>query len=100
MGSIDRRQETRSIESTAKPYDRVPKLSFNGTDAVDIVVVAMEETTHQLWWFVLSCSPRLRRGEHVELFKKLEGKVLKQRQRLRLRDIEERLYRRIILQGR
>jgi len=64
------------------------------------MVVAMKEATHQFWWFVLSCSPRLRRGEHVELFEKFEEKVLKQRQCLGLRDIEERLYRRIILQGR
>jgi hypothetical protein len=35
----------------------------------------MEETTHHLWWFMLSCSPRLRRGEHVEL-KRLELKGL------------------------
>jgi len=42
----------------------------------------VEETTDHLWWLVLSCSPRLRRGEHVELFEKLEGKVFKQRWRL------------------
>ena len=77
--SIDRVSRRRSIEPTAEPNDRVPKLSLNGTNAVDVVVVAMEEATHQFWWFVLSCSPRLRRGEHVELFEKLEGKVFKQR---------------------
>jgi hypothetical protein len=38
------------------------------------VVVAVEESTHHLWWLVLSCSPCLRRGELVE---KLEGKMLK-----------------------
>lgn len=41
-----------------------------------------------------------RRGEHVELFEKLKGEMLKQRERLRLHDFEERLYRKIILQGR
>jgi hypothetical protein len=51
----------------------------------------MKEATHQFWWFVLSCSPRRGRGEHVELFGKLEGMVLKQRQCLGLRDIERRL---------
>ena len=30
-------------------------------------------------WFVISCSPRLCRGEHVELFEKLKGEILKQR---------------------
>gem|GEM_PF-1355989 len=60
----------------------------------------MEETTHHFGWFVLSCSPRLRRGEHVELFEKPEEEMLKQHERLRLHDIEERFYRRIILQGR
>jgi hypothetical protein len=39
----------------------------------------VEKATHQLWWFVLSRSPRLRRGDHVELFEKLEGEVLEQR---------------------
>jgi hypothetical protein len=77
--AIDRVSRRRSIEPTAEPNDRVPKLSLNGTNAVDVVVVAMEEATHQLWWFVISCSPRLRRGEHVELFEKLEGEMLKQR---------------------
>jgi len=39
----------------------------------------MEEATHQLWWFVLSFLPRLRRREHVELFEGLEEEILKQR---------------------
>ncbi|ELY72887.1 hypothetical protein C488_14432 [Natrinema pellirubrum DSM 15624] len=60
----------------------------------------MKKATYQLWWFVVSCSLCLRRGEHVELFKKIEGEVLEQRYRLGLHDIEERVYRRIILQGR
>jgi len=55
------------------------KVSFDGANAVDVLVVAVEKPTHQLWWFVLSCSPRLHRGEHVELLEKLEGKVFKQR---------------------
>lgn len=98
--AIDRVSRRRSIEATAQPDNRVPKFSFNGTNAVDVLVVAVEKPTHQLWWFVVPCSPRLRRGEHVELFEKLEGEVLEQRQRLGLHDIEERVYRRIILQGR
>ena len=48
---------------------------------------------------VVSCSPLpLRQGEYVELFEKPEGEVVKQRERLRPRDIEERFYQRIILQ--
>ena len=47
--AIDRVAGRRSIEPTAQPNDRVPKLSLAGTNAVDIVVVAMEEATHQLW---------------------------------------------------
>ncbi len=43
------------------------------------MVVATKEATHQLWWFVFLCSPRLRRGEHIELFEKLERNTLKQR---------------------
>ena len=74
--AIDRVSRRRSIEATAQPDNRVPKFSLNGTNAVDVVVVAMEEAMHQFWWFVLSCSPRLRRGEHVELFEKLEGEML------------------------
>ena len=59
--------------------DRVPKLPLNRTNAVDILVVAVEKPAHQLRWFVVSCSPRLRRGEHVELFEKFKGEVLEQR---------------------
>ncbi len=32
----------------------------------------MDETTHELWWFVVSCSPHLYQGEQVELFEKLK----------------------------
>ena len=60
----------------------------------------MQKATHQFSWFVVSCSPRLRRGEHVEPFEKREGEMLRQRVRLRRHEIEERLYRRVILQGR
>jgi len=49
---------------------------------------------------VLSCSSRLRREERIELFEKLGGEVLNHRQRLGLRDMEERVCRRVILQGR
>jgi hypothetical protein len=39
----------------------------------------MEKATHHLGRFKISCSPRLRRGEHIELFEKLEREILKQR---------------------
>jgi len=48
-------------------------------NVVDVLVVAVEKATHQLWWFVVSCSPRLHRSEHVELFEKREKEVLEQR---------------------
>jgi hypothetical protein len=47
-------------------------------DPVDVEVVAVKEAMHHFCWFVLSCSPRRRRGEYVELFEKFEGKMLKQ----------------------
>jgi len=77
--AIDHISGRRSIAATAQPDNRVLKLSFNQPNPVDIAVVAMEDATPQLWWFVLSCSPRLGRGEHVELCEKLEEKMLKQR---------------------
>ena len=67
---------------------------------MDVSIVAVEKAMYQLRWLVVLRSPRRRRGEHVELVEKLEGEVVKQRERLLLHDIEERLYRRIILQGR
>jgi hypothetical protein len=87
---IDRRRETRSIEATVKPGKHVLKFSCNGTDAVDVLVVAVEKAAQQFWWLVVSCSPRRRRGEHVEPFKKLEGEVLKQREHFCGHDIEKR----------
>ena len=98
--AIDRVSRRRSIEAAAEPDNGVVQFSCNRTDAVDVLVVAMEKSTHHLGRFKISCSPRLCRGEHIELFEKLEGEVLKQRQRLRFHDIEERFYRRILLQGR
>jgi len=58
------------------PNNRVLKLSLDRTNPVDVAVVAMEKVTHQLGWFVLSYSPRLRQGEHVELLEKREGEIL------------------------
>ena len=98
--AFDRVSRRRSIEPTAQLNDRVPKLSCNRSNAVYVLIVAVKKTVHQRGWLVVSCSPHLRQGEHVEFFEKLEREMLKQRQRLCLHDIEERLYRMIILQGR
>jgi len=46
--AIDRVSGRRSITPTTQSDHRISKLSFNGTNAVDVVVVAMEEATHQL----------------------------------------------------
>jgi hypothetical protein len=77
--AIDRVSRRRSIEATGQPDDRVLKFPLNRTNPVDVLVVAVEKATHQLSWFVVSCSPYLRRGEHIEFFEKLEGEVLEQR---------------------
>ncbi len=49
--TIDRRRETRLIEAIAEPNKCVLKLSFNGTDAVDILLVTMEKAAYHLRWF-------------------------------------------------
>jgi hypothetical protein len=36
--AIDRVSRPRSIQATAQPDNRVPKLPFNGTDTVDVLV--------------------------------------------------------------
>jgi len=74
--AIDRVSRRRSIEATAEPDNGVVQFSCNRTDAVDVLVIAMEKATHHLGRLKISCSPRLRRGEHVEPFEKLEGEML------------------------
>jgi hypothetical protein len=73
---VDRVSQRWLIEAAAQPNNRVPKLSFNETNAVDVMVVAVEGAAHHLWWLMLSCSPLLRWGNHVELFEKLVGTLL------------------------
>jgi len=55
--TIDRRRETRSIETTAEPDNCILNLSFDGADAVDVFVVTVGEATHQIWWLMVSCHP-------------------------------------------
>jgi len=40
--AIDRRRETRSLEAAAKPDGRILKLLCNGSDAVDVLVVIVQ----------------------------------------------------------
>ena len=55
---IDRVSRRWSIEITSQPDGCVLKLSPNGANTVDALVVAVETATHQLGWVVGSCSPR------------------------------------------
>jgi hypothetical protein len=77
--ATDRVSRRRSIESRSKPDIRILKLSLTWTNAVVVFVVAVKKAMDQFWWFMVSCSPRFRQGEHVEIFKKLNREVLKQR---------------------
>jgi len=40
----------RSIEATAEPDDRVLEFSRDWTDAVDVLVVAVQERSEECWW--------------------------------------------------
>jgi hypothetical protein len=46
--AIDRVPRRWSTEATTQPDNYIPKLPLNRTNTVDVVVVAMEEATHQL----------------------------------------------------
>ena len=37
-------------------------------NTVYILAVVMDKSPHQIWWFVFSCTLRLFRGKHVEVF--------------------------------
>jgi len=56
--AIDRVSRRRSIEATAEPDDRVLEFSRDWTDAVDVLVVAVQERSEECWWVMISCSPR------------------------------------------
>jgi len=55
--AIDRVSRRRSIEATAEPDDRVLEFSRDWTDAVDVLVVAVQERSEECWWVMISCSP-------------------------------------------
>jgi len=48
--AIDRVSRRRSIEATAEPDDRVLEFSRDWTDAVDVLVVAVQERSEECWW--------------------------------------------------
>jgi len=48
--AIDRVPRRRSIEATAEPDDRVLEFSRDWTDAVDVLVVAVQERSEECWW--------------------------------------------------
>jgi len=55
--AIDRVSRRRSIEPTAQPDNHVPKLLFNRTNAVDVLVVAVQKAAKEIRWLMHSCSP-------------------------------------------
>jgi plastocyanin len=83
----------RFVESAVVPDEAVLEFSCNWTSAVDVLVVAVQKATKEVWWFVNSCSPPRSGGEHVVLQQKIEVEMFKQRNCLRSRDIQEVLYR-------
>jgi len=96
--AIDRVSRRRSIEATAEPDDRVLEFSRDWTDAVDVLVVAVQERSEECWWVMISCSPPASGGEHIEFFEKVELKMLEQRERLGRHYIEELVDRSLLLQ--
>jgi hypothetical protein len=97
--TINRVSGWRFIEPTVVPDEAVLEFSCSRTCPVDILVVAVEEATKEIWWLVNSCSPPRSGGEHVVIQQELELKVLEQRYCLGSRDIQEVVYRIHILQG-
>ena len=89
----------RFVESAVVPDKAVLELSCDWTSTVDVLVVAVQKAAKEVWWFVNSCSPPLRGGEHVVLQQKIEVKVLKQRNCLGSRCIQELVDRSYVLQG-
>ena len=97
--AINRVSGWRFVESAVVPGEAVLEFSCHRSRTVDIFVVAVEKASKQVWWFVNSCSPPLRGGEHVVLQQKLELKMFEQRYCLGSRDIQEVVDRSHILQG-
>jgi hypothetical protein len=97
--AVNRVSGWRFAESTIVPSEAVLKFSCNRACPVDILVVAVQKATKEIWRLVNSCSPPLRGGEHVVLQEKLKLKMLEQRYCLGSRDIQEVVYRSYVLQG-
>jgi hypothetical protein len=97
--AINRVSRWRFVEPAVVPDEAVLEFSCNRTCPVNILVVAVEKAAKEVWWFVNSCSPPFRGGEHVVLQQKFELKMFEQWYRLSSRDIQEVVYRSYILQG-
>jgi len=97
--AINRVSRRRSIEATAEPDQRLLEFSCDRTSAVDVLVVAVKKAAEEFWRLMNPCSPPLAGGEHVVLQQKLEGEILKQRDCLCHRDIQEVVDRSYVLQG-
>jgi len=85
------------VESAVVLGKAVLKFSCNWMCAVDILVVAVQKAAKEVWWFVNSCSPPLRGGEHVVLQQKFEFRVLEQWYCLGSRDTQEVIYRSYVM---
>lgn len=58
--AIERVSRRRLIEATAEPDGSVAQFSCNRTDAIGVLIIAMEKATHRLGRFEVLCLPRLR----------------------------------------
>lgn len=57
----------RLVESAVVLDKPVLESSRDWTCAVDVLVVAVQKATKEVWWLVNSCSPPASGGEHVVL---------------------------------
>jgi len=89
----------RFVESAVVPDEAVLEFSCDRTSTVDVLIVAVQKAAKEVWWFVNSCSPPASGGEHVVLQQKLKIKVLKQRNCLGSRCIQELVDRIYVPQG-
>ena len=59
----------------------------------------MQNRSKEFWWVMISCSPSLVGGEHIELFEKFELEMFEQRECFGRREFEELLDASFFLQG-
>jgi len=94
--AIDR-VSTAVDRSHSEPDDRVLEFSRDWTDAVDVLVVAVQERSEECWWVMIVFAPASG-GEHIVHFEKVELKMLEQRERLGRHYSEELVDRSLLLQ--